>query len=183
MNASTFIAARVSHDTKDRFAAAARAQGISGSVLLKRLVDVALASTPVSDSQPIEPVAPVGAAGRISVRLCQEDQLLLRERARARHMPSSTYVSFLVRAHLRSLAPLPSAELTVLRAAVAELSAFGRNIKKIARAANSGQLFELPGRGDLEFFLTLCEKLRDSFKAFVSRNRESWSTGHEKADR
>jgi hypothetical protein len=55
------------------------------------------------------------ASGRLSVRLRSNDLLLLRERAAGRDMPTSTYASLLIRAHLRTLTPLPTAELTALR--------------------------------------------------------------------
>ena len=44
---------------------------------------------------------------RFSVRLAPEDRILLSGRAAARRMPSATYVSVLVRLHLRNLTPLP----------------------------------------------------------------------------
>ncbi len=40
-------------------------------------------------------------------------------------MPTATYVSVLVRAHLRDLAPLPKAELMAFKRSVAELGAYG----------------------------------------------------------
>ena len=46
-----------------------------------------------------------------------------------RGMPSATYVSVLVRSHLRSLAPLPKEELLALKRSVAELGAAGVSIK------------------------------------------------------
>jgi len=42
---------------------------------------------------------------------------------------AATYVSVLVRAHLRQLAPLPDRELSALRSTVNELAALGRNLK------------------------------------------------------
>ena len=42
-------------------------------------------------------VEPVSATERLSVRLGSDDLLLLRERGKARAMPTSTYVSLLVR--------------------------------------------------------------------------------------
>ena len=53
-------------------------------------------------------------------------------------MRSATYVSVLVRSHLRNLTPLPKEELTALKRSVAELGAIGRNLNQIARGANQG---------------------------------------------
>jgi hypothetical protein len=69
---------------------------------------------------------------RLYVRLAPEDRILLSDRATARGMPSATYVSVLVRSHLRNLAPLPKEELLALKRSVAELGAIGRNVNQIA---------------------------------------------------
>src|ERR1700734_1412824 len=115
MIADALIAARVTADTKRRFAALARQQGLSESALLKRCVDTALSFAGALPSRVVEPVEPVGRDARVCLRLQKDDMLLLRERAGARDMPISTYVSFLLRAHLRSLTPLPVAELAALK--------------------------------------------------------------------
>src|SRR6185295_19543326 len=73
---------------------------------------------------------------RIYVRLSADDHRLLIERAAARGMAAATYASFLLRAHLRALAPLPDRELAALTAAVSALGAIGRNLNQIARVAN-----------------------------------------------
>ena len=87
------------------------------------------------------------------VRLAPEDRILLSDRATARGMPSATYVSVLVRSHLRNLAPLPKEELLALKRSVAELGAIGRNLNQIARAANQGGKPAGPGREDLKAML------------------------------
>ena len=106
----------VTRNTKERFAAVARHQGISDSALLKRLVDTMLQAGNAADG-----AATDGGAGRVSrfsIRLRPDDQILLRERAAARGLPAATYVSVLARAHLRSLSPLPKEELLALRRTV-----------------------------------------------------------------
>ena len=62
-------------------------------------------------------------------------------------MPTSTYVSLLVRSHLRTVTPLPTAELVVLKRSVAEVSAIGRNMNQIARAFNQGERASGPSNG------------------------------------
>jgi hypothetical protein len=79
--------------------------------------------------------------------------MLLCERATARGMRSATYVSVLVRSHLRNLTPLPKEELTALKRSVADLGAIGRNLNQIARAANQGVKPSGPGRGDLHHLM------------------------------
>jgi hypothetical protein len=85
-----------------------------------------------------EPTARVARGAHLYVRLRPDDQLLLPERAAARRMAAATYVSVLVRAHLRHLAPLPHDELRALNRVVAELGAIGRNLNQIARATRQG---------------------------------------------
>jgi hypothetical protein len=165
----------VNRETKTRFAAVARHQGLSDSALLKRLVDTMLQVGNVADG------TTDGRAGRISrfsIRLRPDDQILLRERAAARGMPAATYISVLTRAHLRSLSPLPKEELLALRRTVSELGSIGRNLNQIAWAANQGERMSGPSREDLKAILKVCEGLRDHVKGLLSANIKSWEQGY-----
>jgi hypothetical protein len=115
---------------------------------------------------------------RLYVRLAPEDRILLSGKATARGMPSATYVSVLVRSHLRNLAPLPKEELLALKRSVAELGAIGRNLNQIARATNLGAKPAGPGREDLKSMLRVAEGLRDHVKALLRANQISWKQGH-----
>jgi Bacterial mobilisation protein (MobC) len=179
MSNNLHLMAWVSRDTKDRFAALARLQNTSESTLLKRIVEASLG--PVTPSTAIEALEPVPPSGRISVRLPNDDFLLLRERATARGLPAATYVSYLVRSHLRRLAPLPDAELKALKHAIGEVAAIGRNLNQIARAINSGDVANGANRADLHALLRACTGLRDAVKDVVNRNLSSWEAGYEKA--
>jgi hypothetical protein len=108
----------------------------------------------------------------------KEDRLLLHERAAARGMASATYASVLVRAHLRSLAPLPKDELVTLKQAVSELSAIGRNLNHIARAASSGARVAGVGNEEFRAILKICEGLRDHTKSLIKSNAASWASGY-----
>ena len=112
------------------------------------------------------------------VRLRPEDRLLLHERAAARGMASATYVSVLVRSHLRSLPPLPKDELGALKRAVGELGAVGRNLNQIARAANQGARGDSIGQDEFRAILKICEALRDHTKGLIRANAVSWASGH-----
>lgn len=156
----------VPRETKGRFAAIARHQGLSDSALLKRLVDLMLkastaglvASDGGSERRP--------RGSRLTVRLRPDDQALLRERASARGMPPATYVGVLIRAHLRRLAPLPNVELLALKQAVAELRDVGRKLR-------AG-----PSREDARALLRVCEGLRDHVKGLIRANLSSWKQGY-----
>jgi hypothetical protein len=93
-------------------------------------------------------------------------------------VPSATYVSVLVRSHLRALAPLPKEELMALKRSVAELGAIGRNLYQMVRLANQGGKPPGPGREDLRAMLRVAEGLRDHVKALLKANQISWKQGH-----
>ena len=178
MREAQFLKARVSPDVKARVQQAARQQLITESIWLRRSVDAALRSEP-SDRLDIPLRSErVAFRSRVYVRLTPEDRLLLKERAAARGMATATYVSVLVRAHLRSLTPLPRDELRTLKRTVAELGAIGRNINQIAHAANSGARYEMPGRDHLIGMPKICTALRDHVKALLKANIESWESGY-----
>jgi hypothetical protein len=182
MSESAHLMTWVPRDTKAQFAALAHQQGVSESALLKRLVVAALAPTTFVKPQVPTLVEPVSATGRLSIRLRSDDLLLLRERATAREMPRSTYVSLLIRSHLRALAPLPTPELLALKRSVAEIGVIGRNLNQIARAVNQGEPPTGPSRADLRALLRALDALRVHVKALINTNLESWRSGYEKAN-
>jgi hypothetical protein len=177
MSDGTHLTTWVSQQTKQRFVALARQRYVSESALLKHLVELTLQTANldglVATSDDSE-----RRATRLSIRLRPDDRLLLRERARARGMPAATYVSVLVRAHLRALSPLPKEELLALRRVVSELGGVGRNLNQLARAANQGERVSGPGRDDLRALLKVCEGLRDHVKGLLVANVRSWAKGY-----
>ena len=180
MRDSTHLMTWVTRDTKARFAALAHIQGITESAFLKRLVDASLVPTTPSKPQSPAVVEPVRATGRLSIRLRSDDLLLLRERAKAREMPTSTYVSLLVRSHLRAQTPLPTPELAALKRSVAEIGAIGRNLNQIAQALNSGAQVTGMTRADTQSLMRALYGLRDHIKSLINGNLTSWRTGYEK---
>jgi hypothetical protein len=193
MAAAQFLKTRISSETKERVHALAEQQLITESVWLKRVVAVALRDAPGDDAEStrggrlgrttsrntvLEPDGEEAPGMRVCIRLRPDDRLLLRERASARGMPSATYVSVLLRAHLHNLAPLPKDELVTLKRAVAELGAVGRNLNQIARAANSGDRVVGPTREDLRAIIKVCEVMRDNVKGLIRANVNAWEVGH-----
>lgn len=183
MASNPCVQCRVTQQTKDRLRAIAQERQITESALLKRLVEnallPALGATVETVTRPLEQVA---RGARLYVRLRPEDHLLLRERATGRGMAAATYASFLLRAHLRAVTPMPDRELVELKRSVAALGAMGRNLNQIARAANQGRTTGA-SVADLKQLLRACEALREHFKAFVNANRDSWELNHEEAHR
>lgn len=177
MSGSTHVSTWVSNEAKRRFSKAAARQSLSESALLKRLVEQMLASAEIDDTaEPIAPPDPRDA--RLTVRLVPEDRALLRERAAARSMRAATYVSVLVRSHLRRLAPLPDRELSSLQASVRELAAIGRNLNTMARLLHQDARQPVPGRQEVLAMLRICEALRDHVRALIKANLISWDIGH-----
>lgn len=172
----------VDRKLKERFSISARAQGVSESALLRRLVEASVLRFHGAD-EAIGPLEPLPKGWRISVRLRADDLLLLRERAMARELPVSTYVSLLVRSHLRSVAPLPTAELAALKRSLAEVGAIGRNLNQIARAVNEQQWPNGPDKYFLHRMLQATAALRDHFKTLIMTNLKSWNDGYEKDGR
>lgn len=146
---------------------------------LRRLVEGALQAVDSDASTGVSHVpSGQGRPTRLTIRVRPDDHELLEARAEARRLAPATYVCLFLRAHLRSLAPLPSAELGALKRVVAELGAIGRNINQIARAAHQSGRPAGPGHQELVALLKVCEGLRDHVKALMKANLASWESGH-----
>ena len=114
MTAEAFIHLRVTQETKSQLRALAQRENQSESALLKQLLGVMLRGVGGEVPALRERDRSANRQARLTIRLQASDHLLLCERAEARAIPAATYVSVLVRSHLRSLAPLPKAELLAL---------------------------------------------------------------------
>jgi hypothetical protein len=175
-----FLKARVSAETKERVQAVVEKDLVTESIWLRRVVLRALTEDGRnSDSAATGTCKKRGPfVDKVSVRLRAEDRLLLHERAAARGMASATYVSVLVRSHLRALTPLPKEELAALKRAVAELGAVGRNLNQIARAVHSGTKVGGLAREEFKAIMRICEALRDHTKNLIKGNGASWASGN-----
>jgi Bacterial mobilisation protein (MobC) len=191
------LKAHVSSDIKLRAKAIADREFLSEAAWLKRLVlreirvcDGAHASGERqacgadSINRPNNKArVPRGGCGKpILVSLRSEDRLLVDARAEARGMRPATYVSVLIRSHLRRLAPLPTDEFLVLKRSIGELASIGRNINQIAKAVNEGGRAPGSVREEFRAMLKICEALRDNTKALLKANEISWQTGESHAD-
>lgn len=192
MDATQFLKTRVPAETKALIRAAAEREYVTESIWFRRAIEHALLVHSGESANTLPPRFQDrrhqdndkhGSKARLYVRLRPDDRLLLRERADARGMPSATYVSVLVRAHLRHLTPMPKEELVALKRSVAELGAIGRNLNQIARAANSGERIVGPAREDLRALLKVCEGLRDNVKGLIRANVNAWEIGHAETER
>jgi mobilization protein MobC len=195
MRCTEFLKARVSPEIKLQARAIADRDLLTEATWLKRLVLREIRTAEASGSVLAAEVgkgdgvhgqrgaaSPSNGSRPVFVRFRDEDRLLLDARAAARGMRPATYVSVFIRAHLRSLTPLPKEEFLALKSSIGELASIGRNINQIARAANEGG--RLPGsvRDEFRAMLKICEALRDNTKALLKANEVSWQMGHAYAD-
>ncbi len=165
MVAESFIQCRVSAETKSALRVAAQEQGVTESVILKRLLQSSLNGAHMSDEAILRQGARPARDGRLSIRLRRDDALLLQARAGARGMPTATYASVALRAHLTGTAPVPQAELAALRNLIRGLGTF--------RALMSQNAFQAT-TCELGMMLKLCEAARDHVNALLEKNLRSW---------
>ena len=158
--------------------ALAEREQITESALVKQLLQVVLRTAALQGFPKLDALDRPNRDARLYVRLEPEDRQLLSAKATQRGMPSATYVSLLVRAHLRGVAPLPKAELLALRHSIAELKALGRNLNQMAKALNQDVRATVPGRPEVNAMIKVAEGLRDHFKALLKANERSWLQGY-----
>ncbi len=182
MAASPCIQCRIDPQVKLRLQGVAAEQGLTESAVLKRLVIGAMRTAPASVARVLA-VEPIGPRARVYVRLRPSDHALLRQRAAGRGLASATYVSMLLRTHLRGMPPLPDRELAELRHAAGALGAVGRNLNQIARVAHRTGRVEGITTPDLRAMLAAFEGLRARFKRLIEANIASWETDDAKASR
>jgi hypothetical protein len=92
-------------------------------------------------------------------------------------MKPASYAVMLLHAHVRNAAPLPTTELNALKQGVSTLSAIGRNLNQLARAANSGDSFEPAIQISLQSVQRQVADLRKTVATLVRANLKSWEAG------
>jgi len=176
MSNTRIIRTRLPATTHSVVEVIARQQQLTESAWLRRLIETTLQSSGVVFQADTKDELPRQA--RLTIRLLPDDQALLHARAKARGMPAATYVSVVLRSHLRGVAPLPKEERTLLSQAIGQLGAIGRNLNQIARVANQGGKVVGPNRDDLRALLRVCEGLRNHVRQLVDANLRSWESRH-----
>lgn len=175
MAADAFVQCRVTGETKSRLVGLAHQLGVTETQLIRSIVERLVAGAPQLGAPEREPPP---ALCRLSVRVRADDRRLLYDRAASRSMAPSTYVGLLVRAHLRSLAPLPADELAALKASTAEVAAIGRNLNQFVRAVQAGAQASGFNVANAIALIRVCEALRTNVKGLIRANLASWETGH-----
>ena len=169
------ITAWATPDRKGQFAALAASRGLSESKLLGLLVDSVLERNPV-DGAGDERHGETRDGDRITLRLRPGDGKWLRLRAHARGMKYTTYAAALIRAHVRVDPPMPLEELARIERSLAEVSAVGRTVSRIARRISEGQGVDPGLRPELTTVLHAMGELRQALREVVKANRISWES-------
>jgi hypothetical protein len=182
MSTHPFIAARVTPEVKALVRQLAERDQITESALVKRLLEVVLQTANPEVALKVGAPRPSPRAERLYVRLNPEDRILLADRAAARGMPSATYVSVLVRSHLRDVTPLPKEELLALKRSIADLGVVVRYLNQILKAI---QLGKAPATGREVFTQThkIAVALWERFRELLKANERSWAEGHRAPNR
>lgn len=165
---------RVSSETKRRVRAASARQLVKPSVWLRRVVADALGPELSAEAEPVPVERSIErTTHRLSTRIRPADAALLRVRAAEREMLPSTYVSVLIRSHLRTLSPLPKREVLALRRVVSQLGAITRNLRCTASSDDTAAL----GEQDLRAVHRVCQVLREDIKTILKANAAGWVAG------
>jgi uncharacterized protein (DUF1778 family) len=177
MSASAFIGFRVTPEVKALLQGVADREQVSTSAVARQLVETMLRLQVQAGAPSVEASDTPTRDARLSIRLDPDDRMMLTSRAAARGMRSATYVSVLVRAHLRKMAPLPTAELVALKQSIAELRALGNNLNQMARVLHQGGQ-ATPGIHEVMSMLKVAGALRDHFKELLIANTKAWAQGN-----
>jgi hypothetical protein len=171
------IGTRASCDTKARFAVLAGSQGLSESAFLASVIDLVLSQNGV--------VGPLGASrengaeatrskDRITLRLRPGDRALADARASGRRMKTASYLSMLIRTHVRGAPVMPPVEIDELKVVAGYLSAMHRQLRVVGAAGGaspaSDALLTEVGR--------LVESVREFVAEVVRSNLISWEAGN-----
>ena len=181
MSADAFIQVRVAPEVKARLQALAERENITESALVRQLLLTMLRVQVSAEESEPEVTEAIPRDSRVWVRLRLEDRKLLKAQARARGVPSATYVALLVRSHLHAVAPLPEAELLAVRQSISELRSIRRDLNTIARAIGREGGGTQPGQRDVLRLMKVGDALIDRIKALYVANAKAWETGDAEA--
>jgi len=166
------ISVHVARNRKAAFAALASDRGLSEAALLSLMIDTVLDGnpTPKQDRSPAR-----ARLDRICLRLRAGDGERVATRAQARGMRPATYLSTLVRAHLRAEPPLPSADLDAVKQVVNRLSAIDRHLARLG--APGAPLDWVDTTSLLNAVASRVDEARRAVADVVRANLISWESG------
>jgi hypothetical protein len=175
---SVVIGTRATCETKARFAALAGSQGLSEAAFLALVIDKVLAQNGSIDSLSRENGTAVArSVDRITLRLRPGDRALADARASGRRMKTASYLSMLIRTHVRGGPAMPPAELDVLKAVAGHLGAIHRQLRLVGAGSAAAVPRSVP-EALLKEVGRLVEDVRESVAGVVRANLISWEAGN-----
>ncbi len=134
------IAAQCSEPTKLRFRALAERNGVSESVLLRKMIDQVLAGNEKPSDLERFGGSRRGRGGQLRLRLRPKEVAAIRALAEPAGQSAQGWVVAQLRHRLENAIPFAKDELTALRDALREIGTVGRNLNAITRHLHrSGQ--------------------------------------------
>lgn len=164
------LRARCSAEIKQRFRAVAAAEGLTESLLLRRMVAAVIAKhahggvVPRSDTRG----GRGGYGGELKLRLLKSEVQAIRALAEPEGYSAQAWIVRQLRQRLEGAVPFANAELDALRDAVRELSAVGRNLNTLVHVLHRSGHVE-KGTLDLQRLSTSIESLRREVTAAMTR--------------
>jgi hypothetical protein len=169
------ITVRPSAVEKERFAALASQHGLSESELVLSALRLLIGTC-----RPIEPPAPrvttAPAVDCLTIRLRPDNRQALRERARPRGMPDSSYLAALVCAHLSGNPPLPTAELEYLKQRLGTLGSHYEYLVRLTRPDMPAKLTTPQLPQELRDTAAAVKDVRCQLSEFIRAALISWES-------
>jgi hypothetical protein len=161
---------------KQRFASLAASRGRSESQLGLEAIRLLLGSHGLGGASDPLPVARESSSDRLTIRLRPGDRHLIAERANRRGVKASTYITAMVRAHLRANPPLTGDELATFKQAVIVLAGIGRALVLRARSGVQSGNSDMDLREDLSRLRGTVTVLEQRMREFVKAALISWES-------
>lgn len=160
-----------------RFAQLAASRGLSSSRLLALIVEATVTKHVSAASTSTQLQAsrfPSQASTKYTLRLHNDEAVLLEHRAQLRQMQPSSYAAQVLRAHLRKNPPLPYKEFRQIKFLVSELAgtrALLINVMRQCANSNRGDASMIDAVAKL---LPALKSLRDDVHRMLVANAKSW---------
>lgn len=174
----TVLKTVVENETKYKFAAMARAKGLSESAFLRQLILLVLGETPNQATIKANPEKRDLVKRSIYIPRFLLDAI--EQRSKQQGMALSRWIVSLIQSNLMSAPVVTDTELVRLRESIRELNYIGHNINQIAKALNEN--FHETDRVNLATLKTLeaaIEKNIDAIYVFVGAKNRAWAAKNE----
>lgn len=170
------ITARPTPEQKKRFAAIAKAKGMSEQKLAGIVLEWFLNRYDLQENIWRHDRPEIASTDRLTIRLRPGDRQQLDLQCGHRHIKPSAYVASLVRAHLRGSTPVPAAELAVLKQAVSQLAATNRGLTQLVKLLNERAVPSEVVSAELDRTYYAVRDLEKTVHDFVLAANAAWET-------